>query len=47
MKVCINCNNTISNRNKYCSLECQKEYEYKTYIDNWKAGNKNGMRGSY
>jgi hypothetical protein len=47
MKNCINCNKEIPNRNKYCSLECQKEYEYKIYIENWKLGKENGMRGDY
>lgn len=36
MNKCINCNKNIPNRNKYCSLKCQKEFEYKSYIDNWK-----------
>lgn len=47
MKKCINCNKETSNRNKYCSLECQKEYEYISYIDKWKTGKENGMRGKY
>lgn len=47
MKYCLNCNKKISNRNKYCSLVCQKEYEYKLYIQKWKQGKENGMRGQY
>ena len=47
MKGCSNCNKEIPNRNKYCSLECQKEYEYKIYIDEWKHGQRDGMRGQY
>ncbi len=47
MKKCINCNKEIPIRNKFCSIECQKEYEYKMYIDNWKLGKENGMRGNY
>lgn len=34
--LCLNCNNEIVNRNKYCSNKCQKEYEYKNYILRWK-----------
>ena len=34
--LCLNCNKEISNRNKYCSIKCQKEYEYKNYILRWK-----------
>jgi hypothetical protein len=37
----------IPSRNKYCSIECQKQYEYKKYIEDWKKGIKDGMRGSY
>lgn len=47
MKYCLNCYKEILNRNKYCSLICQKEYEYKEYISEWKQGKKDGMRGSY
>lgn len=44
---CINCNKEIKNRNKYCSIKCQKEYEYKEYILKWKNGEIDGMRGDY
>lgn len=47
MKYCINCNREIPSRNKYCSIECQKEYEYKQYIEEWKLGKQDGMRGEY
>ena len=47
MNKCINCNNLINNRNKYCSVKCQKEYEYKSYIEQWKRGNESGLRGDY
>ena len=44
---CLNCNMEIKNRNKYCSIKCQKEHEYKTYIDKWKNNETDGMRGNY
>ena len=44
---CLNCCKEIRDRNKYCSVKCQKEYEYKQYIDKWKNGNIDGMRGDY
>ena len=44
---CINCNKEIKNRNKYCSIKCQKEHEYKKYILKWKNGEVDGMRGDY
>jgi len=45
--ICLNCNKEIKNRNKYCSVKCQKEYEYKEYILKWKNGEEDGMRGEY
>lgn len=47
MKKCLNCNKEISNRNKYCSIYCQKEYEYKVYIEKWKRFEVIGLRGDY
>ena len=44
---CLNCGRSIHKRNKYCSIRCQKEYEYKKYIDNWKSGGEDGFRGDY
>ena len=44
---CINCNKQISKRSKYCSNKCQKEYQYKTYINKWKNSEDDGMRGEY
>ncbi len=44
---CINCEKEISKRNKYCSIKCQKEYEYKQYIEKWKRGLEEGIRGDY
>lgn len=44
---CINCEKQIPKRNKYCSIKCQKEYEYKQYIEKWKNGKENGVRGDY
>lgn len=47
MNYCINCNEIIPKRNKYCSIDCQKKFEYKKYIEEWKSGTKSGMRGDY
>ncbi len=44
---CLNCNKKINNRSKYCSNKCQKEFEYKTYIEKWKNKQIDGMRGEY
>ena len=44
---CLNCNEQIDKRKKFCNNTCQKEYEYKKYIDEWKKDKKDGMRGEY
>ena len=44
---CINCENKTKRNNKYCSISCQKEHEYKEYIKKWKQGNADGLRGEY
>ena len=36
MNYCFNCEKPT--RNKFCSIICQKDYEYKKYIQEWKAG---------
>ena len=47
MKYCLNCTKQIPSRNKYCSIDCQKSYEYNQYIYEWKLGKQDGMRGEY
>lgn len=44
---CVNCSKTISKRSKYCSIKCQKDYQYKSYIKRWKNKETDGMRGEY
>ena len=39
---CRNCNKEIKNKNKYCSVKCQKEYEYMNFIKKWKEGETSG-----
>ena len=46
MNICIYCGRYTKN-NKFCSNICQKEYEYHDYINSWKQGLKNGLRGRY
>ncbi len=45
--LCLNCNSVIPSKNKYRSNSCQLEYLHKTYINNWKHGLENGIRGDY
>lgn len=47
MKECLNCGKEISNRNKYCNVKCQKDLEYKQFIQRWKNGLEKGLSGTY
>lgn len=42
---CLNCNKKIDKVKKYCNNICQREYQYKTYINNWIQGLETGIRG--
>ena len=45
---CLNCGKELTNRQtKYCSNQCQKEYQYKEYIERWQQGLENGVVGQY
>ena len=44
---CKNCGNMLNAGKYYCNNFCQKEYEYRKYIDSWKKGLQNGMKGKY
>ena len=44
---CLNCGKVLPKNKKFCSINCQKEYQYKKYIINWKNGKETGLRGSY
>ena len=47
--VCLNCGKQLDKRHKqkFCSNQCQSDYKYKTYIESWKNGYKDGMTGKY
>ena len=47
MNCCKKCGKSLKSGTYYCNNHCQKEYEYKIYIHNWKLGLCNGMRGKY
>ena len=46
---CLNCGKELTKKSqiKYCSNICQKNYEYKQYIQRWKDGLENGLSGQY
>lgn len=44
IKYCLNCNKaTLRSGYKYCSIACQMDFQYKTYIKKWKKGEVNGL----
>ena len=46
---CINCDKesiwSHQKTNKYCSIRCQQEFQYKAYITEWKQGLQDGRKG--
>ena len=44
---CPNCGTKISSKNKYCSIECMVDFNYKSYIERWKNGLESGAQGKY
>ena len=46
-KFCKNCGTEIIFQNTYCSLQCQKEFNYNNYINKWKNKQVDGMCGKY
>ena len=44
---CLNCEKIINSKKKFCNNQCQKEYEYKKYIRQWKNNEIDGIRGEY
>ena len=47
---CLNCGKDIYNKphgTKFCSHNCQHEYEYNEYIKRWKKGEEDGISGKY
>ena len=48
MANCKSCNNNIlKNKNIFCNIKCQNDFNYKEYIKRWKLGLEDGMRGAY
>lgn len=46
MSLCSNCGKSIKvPSTRYCSNKCQADYQYTTYIENWKLGKASGTRG--
>lgn len=48
MLKCLNCNKELNKRQiKYCSNQCQSDFQYKQYIKRWKNGEEDGLSGQY
>jgi hypothetical protein len=49
VNLCLCCDAKIdaypSQKKKYCNTKCQNDYQYKKFIEDWKLGKHNGMRG--
>ena len=47
-RVCRCCNNVVNeSRRIYCSNRCQAEFQYRCYIEDWKAGLESGLQAPY
>lgn len=45
-KYCKYCGKELSERHKiFCDNKCQSDYEYQTYISEWKEGKQDGNKG--
>ncbi len=45
-KKCLSCSEeTPRAKYKYCSIPCQMEYQYQSYIKKWKTGEESGLQG--
>lgn len=46
MVICLQCQREVYKRyNKYCSNKCQTDFQYRSFIDAWKQGDKQGGIG--
>lgn len=46
MSNCLYCGSSLLTKRKFCDTHCQMEYQHQVYIENWKNGLEDGMRGS-
>jgi len=43
---CLNCNKKLTKQYKYCSKQCQKDFQYKEYIKKWKNEEVDGSKSN-
>ena len=47
-RYCLKCGKELlSSQDKYCSLKCRLDKEHEQYIDRWKQGLEDGLKGEY
>jgi hypothetical protein len=47
MDKCVSCDEIlVASARKYCSNKCQRNNEYAEYINRWKSGREDGIRGN-
>lgn len=45
---CLNCGKELTGKaKKYCSKQCQQDYQHFLWIERWKNGEESGLRGEY
>ena len=44
---CLNCGKEVNRGKKFCDHDCQFEYQYKEYIEQWKENKVDGRKGMY
>ena len=45
MQKCLNCDNELNVGKKYCSLQCQQDYQRMLKVNKWLLGENDGVRG--
>ena len=44
MQTCLNCSQPLGRNKKFCSNQCQTDFQYKTYVEDWLNGKEDGSR---
>ena len=44
---CLFCGKSLTKSAKYCNNTCQANHRYNSYINDWKNGKVNGLKGKY
>lgn len=44
---CLYCGKPITSANEYCNSKCHSDYKYEKYIQDWKDGKEDGLKGMF